>query len=83
LEFIARFYESESSMALERKYIRYRKESISKFQMEMKKRMMQALHVPLWMDETMKSRYQKFMDNMVHDALWNAKNVFVKYGKKY
>jgi hypothetical protein len=31
----------------------------------------------------MKSRYQKFMDNMVHDALWNAKNVFVKYGKKY
>jgi hypothetical protein len=31
VEFIARFYEFESNMALERKYIQYGEESISKF----------------------------------------------------
>jgi hypothetical protein len=48
-----------------------------------KERVMQALHVPLWMDEMMKSGYQKFMDNMVHDALWNAKNLLIRYGKEH
>jgi hypothetical protein len=33
---LARFYEVESSMALEMKYIRYGEESISKFKTEMK-----------------------------------------------
>jgi hypothetical protein len=35
------------------------------------------------MDEMMKSGYQKFMDNMVHDALWNAKNLLIRYGKEH
>jgi hypothetical protein len=45
--------------------------------------MMQVLLVPLWMDETMKNRYQKFMENKVLDAFWNAKKVLIIYGKKH
>lgn len=47
----------------------------------MRQRMMQALHVPLWMDEPMKRGYQKLMDNRVDNALWNTKNVLIKYKK--
>jgi hypothetical protein len=36
VDLLARFYEAKSSMGLERKYIRYGEESISKFQMEMR-----------------------------------------------
>jgi hypothetical protein len=36
VDLILRFYEAESSMALEMKYIRYGKESMSKYKMEMK-----------------------------------------------
>jgi hypothetical protein len=45
--------------------------------------MKQALNVPLWMDESMKSRYQKFMHHLVHDAFWNAKKILTKYGRKH
>jgi uncharacterized iron-regulated protein len=69
VDFLARFYKAKSSMALERKYIRHGKESISKLQMEMRQRMMDALHNPIWMDETLKSGYQSFMDKMVHDSI--------------
>jgi hypothetical protein len=52
---LPRYYEVESSMAFEMKYIWFKEEGISKFQQEMKQRMMQALHVLLWMDETLKN----------------------------
>jgi hypothetical protein len=83
VDLILRFYEAESSMALEMKYIRYREESISKFKMEMKQRMMDALHNSRWMDETFKNRYMKFLENMVHDSIWNAKNILSSYWKKH
>ena len=66
--FIRRFSKFEMSMVLENKYILYGEESISKFQIEMRQRMMQALHVPLWMDEMLKIKYLKFINNMVHKA---------------
>jgi hypothetical protein len=69
VEFIARFYESQLSMALDSKYIRYGKKSISKFQLEMRENMMQALHVLGWIHEFKKHRYQKFFNNRVQDAL--------------
>jgi hypothetical protein len=37
VELILRFYEAESSMALEMKYVRYGEERISKFKMEMQR----------------------------------------------
>jgi hypothetical protein len=43
---LERFYEHESSMSLERKYIQYGEEGITKFKIEMTQRMMNALHNP-------------------------------------
>jgi hypothetical protein len=80
---VARFYEAESNMALEMKYIRYEEESISKFNTEMKQRMMEALYNPVWMDETLKSGYENFFEKMTHDSIWNAKNILIKYGKTH
>jgi hypothetical protein len=68
---------------LERKYIQYGEESISKFLMEKIGNIMQALHVPLWIDETMKGGYQRFINNRVYNALWNAEIVLIKYGKEH
>jgi uncharacterized iron-regulated protein len=31
--------------------------------------MMDALHNPIWMDEMLKSGYQKFMDKIVYDSI--------------
>jgi hypothetical protein len=28
-------------------------------------------------------RYQKFLDNVVHDSIWNVKNILTKYGKAH
>jgi hypothetical protein len=46
VEFILKFYEAKSSMALDMKHIQYEEESISKFKAEMQQRMMEALHNP-------------------------------------
>ena len=35
------------------------------------------------MEEIHKSGFQKFLDNMVHDSIWNIKNVLTKYGKAH
>jgi hypothetical protein len=45
--------------------------------------MIDALHNSRWMDETFKNRYMKFLDNMVHDSIWNAKNILSSYWKKH
>jgi hypothetical protein len=42
---------------------------------------MDALHNDKWMEETHKSGYQKFLDNVVHDSIWNVKNILTKYGR--
>jgi hypothetical protein len=73
---IARFYERESTMSLESCYVRYVEEGITKFKLD-------ALHNDKWMEETQKSGYQKFLDNVVHDSIWNVKNILTKYGKAH
>jgi hypothetical protein len=80
---LVRFYDVESSMTLEMKYIQYGEESISKFKTKMKQRMMEALYNPIWMDEMLKSGYQNFLDKMAHDSIWNAKNILFKYKKTH
>jgi hypothetical protein len=35
------------------------------------------------MDEMLKSGYQNFLDKMAHDSIWNAKKIFIKYGKTH
>jgi hypothetical protein len=44
---------------------------------------MDALHNDKWMEETQKSGYQKFLDNVVHDSIWNVKNILTKYRKTH
>ena len=83
VEFIARFYEDNTVMALESKYLRYKEESVDKFKRDMANNMQQALHVPRWIAETEKRGFTKFLDQRVHDSLWNAKNVLTKYGKEH
>lgn len=46
VEFTARFYEDNTAMALESKYLRYKEESVEKFKRDMANNMLQALHVP-------------------------------------
>jgi hypothetical protein len=80
---IARFNERESTMSLESYYVRYAEVGITKFKSEMTQRVMDALYNDKWMEETQKSRYQKFLDNVVHDSIWNVKNILTKYGKAH
>jgi hypothetical protein len=81
--FIARFYERESTMSLESYYVRFAEEGITKFKTDMTQRVMDALHNDKWMEETQKSGYQKFLDNVVHDSIWNVKNILTKCGKAH
>jgi hypothetical protein len=53
------------------------------FKMDMTQRVMDALHNDKWMEETQKSGYHKFLDNVVHDSIWNVKNILTKYGKAH
>jgi hypothetical protein len=80
---LAGFYERESTMSLESCYVRYAEEGITKFKMDMTQRVMDALHNDKWMEETQKSGYHKFLDNVVHDSIWNVKNILTKYGKAH
>jgi len=45
--------------------------------------MLDALHVPKWNHEMEKKGFQKFLDNRVHNALWNAKVLLEKYVKQH
>ena len=83
IELIVRFYEENSAMALDSKYVRYRDEGPDKFRAEMTQRMMDALHTPRWHEETAKRGYMKFLDSRVHDALWNSKNLLAKYKRQF
>ena len=83
IAFIARFYERKSTMSLESCYVQYVEEGMTKFKIDMIQRVMDALHNDKWMEETQKSGYQKFLDNVVHDSIWNVKNILTKYGKTH
>jgi hypothetical protein len=79
----ARVYERESTMSLESCYVQYAEEGITKFKTDMTQRVMDALHNDKWMEETQKSGYQKFLDNVVHNSIWNVKNILTKYRKAH
>ena len=80
---IARFYELESTMSLELYYVEYAEEGISKFKSDIIQRLMNALHNDKYMEETQKNGYLKFMDNVLHDSIWNVKNILIKYRKAH
>jgi hypothetical protein len=83
IDLIVKFYEDNTSRALESKYVRYDDEGPEKFKREMTQMMMDALHTPEWMAETDKVGYMKFLENRAHDALWNSRNLLAKYGRQH
>ena len=62
VEFTVRFYEENSAMALESKFVRYGEESINKFKTDMEASMLQALYVRRWITETEKRGFRRFLD---------------------
>jgi len=80
---IMEFYESETTMSLDNKYVRYQEECLDKFKANMKEKMLDALNVLEWYHEIEKKGFLKFLENRVHNALWNAKVILEKYGKEY
>ena len=46
VDFMVKFYEENSAMALESKFVRNGEESINKFKSKMEANILQALHVP-------------------------------------
>jgi len=83
VKFMVKFYEQNSAMALKNKFVRYSEESINKFKTDMTASMMQALCVSQWIAETEKRGFRKFLDQRVHDSLWNTKKILAKYGKDH
>ena len=80
---IVAFYESETTVSLDNKYVRYQEECPEKFKGDMRQKMLDALHVPNWYHETDKKGFLKFLKNRMHDTLWNAKVILEKYGKQH
>jgi hypothetical protein len=68
-ECIAKFYESETTVSLDTKYVRYGEECPSKFKANMTQRMLNALNVPQWHHEMEKRGFNKCLENKVHYAL--------------
>ncbi|MBE3102861.1 MAG: hypothetical protein IMZ40_01335 [Bacilli bacterium] len=83
IECIIAFYESETTLSLDNKYIRYQEECVLKFKTDMKQMLLNALNVRDWWEETEKNGFNKCLDNKVHDALWNSKVILTKYGRQY
>ena len=83
IKLIVAFYETETTVSLDTKYVRYEEDFIEKFKLDMKQRMLDALHVPEWYHETEKKNFLQFLDSKVHDALWNAKVILEKFGKEH
>ena len=81
IELIVKFYEVNTLRALESKFVRYREEGPEKFKRDMWQHMRHELQAPMWSTEIDKRGFSKFVDDRVHDALWNAKNLLTKFGR--
>ena len=51
--------------------------------MDMTQRVMDAFYYDQWMEEIHKNGFQKFLDNVMHNSIWNVKNILTKYGKTH
>jgi hypothetical protein len=83
IECIIKFYESETTLSLDNKYIRYGEECVAKFKADIRQVLLDATNVPEWYEDKDKRLFTKCLENRVQDALWNSKVVLAKYGKQY
>ena len=80
IQVIVAFYETETTMSLESKYIRYEEECVEKFNTDMRDRILEALNKPQWYEDIHKRDFGEWMDKRVHDGLWNSNVMIKKYG---
>ena len=83
LKCIVDFYESETTMSLHSKYVRYGEDCVQKLKNEMWQRFMDVAAAPEWQEENYKSGFDQVLKNKVHDSLWNAKDILTRYGKHH
>ena len=79
---IVNFYEAETIMSLESKYVRYQEECVDKFKADMKQLFLNVLNVPRWQEQMQKRGFLEWLDLRVHDALWNFPRILDKYGRE-
>ena len=82
-KFVVDFYRSNTLMALESKYVRYKEHSVEKFKEDMARDMLQALRDGIWYREMEKRDFTKWFEMRVNDCLWNIQRILTKYGKDH
>lgn len=63
IKLIVDFYESETTMSLQTKYVRYNEECPKKFKDDMWRQFMDAASVPEWQHKTEKSGFDRFLQS--------------------
>ena len=81
--FIVDFYEQNTLVSLNSCYVRYGEDGPKKFKSEMEQKIMDLLMHPQWDAERQKPGYLHFVKQRAHDALWNARDVVLKYGREH
>ena len=81
--FIVDFYEQNTLASLNGCYVRYGEDGPKKFKSEMEQKIMDLLMHPQWDAERQKPGYLHFVKQRAHDALWNARDVVLKYGREH
>ncbi|KAG0571933.1 hypothetical protein KC19_VG055000 [Ceratodon purpureus] len=79
--FIVEFYQENTLVSLNSRYVRYGEDGPRKFKSEMETKIRDRLMDPCWHSDTQKPGYDHFVSQRAHDALWNAKEVITKYAK--
>jgi hypothetical protein len=82
-QFTVDFYRSNTLMALESKFVRYKEQSVQKFNDDMARDMLQALRDGIWYREMEKRDFTKWLEWRVKDSLWNIEGILTKYGKDH
>jgi len=57
IKYILEFYELETTVSLDNKYVRYQEECLDKFKVDMKQKMLDALNVSKWFHEMEKNGF--------------------------
>ena len=82
-KFVVDFYRSNTLMALESKFVRYKEHSMDKFKEDMARDMLQALRDGILYQEMEKRDFTKWLEWRVNDCLRNIQGILSKYGKDH
>ena len=80
---IVAFFETETTMSLESKYVCYGEECVGKFKADMKDKMLEALNKSQWHHELETRDFQEWLNARTHDAMWNSAVMIKKFGMEH